>query len=47
MPKRNNIDDLFEDNTTKYGEFISSFHKWILPKKQKERASKLQEKVGK
>lgn len=30
---------------TQYSEFISSFHKWILPEEQRERAKKLEDKI--
>lgn len=30
------------EDSTKYGEFISSFHEWLPPEKQKERAHKLE-----
>lgn len=33
--------------TTKYGEFIASFERWILPEKQQEIAEKLQKPIGK
>lgn len=33
--------------TTKYGEFIASFDRWILPEKQQEIAEKLQKPIGK
>jgi len=34
------------EDTTKYGEFVSSFFGWITPKHQKERVEEL-EKLGK
>lgn len=35
---KNNIKDERIEDTTQYGEFISSFHQWITPEKQKEKA---------
>lgn len=34
------------EDSTKYGEFISSFFSWMTPKEQKERAKRL-ENIGK
>ena len=34
-------DELKKENTTKYGEFMSSYFKWITPEEQKEKAKKL------
>lgn len=46
--KEKNLDNLDEyddkfnvEDTTKYGEFISSYFAWIPPEKQKEKANKL------
>ena len=45
--KENNSNDLEEydkfnvEDTTKYGEFISSYFAWVPPEKQKEKANKL------
>lgn len=30
------------EDSTKYGEFISSFHEWVPPEKQKEKAHELE-----
>ncbi len=35
-----------KEDTTKYGEMISSYFAWISPSKQKEKAERL-EKIGK
>ena len=35
---KNNIKDERIEDTTQYGEFISSFHQWITPEKQREKA---------
>lgn len=37
-----NEDAQFED-TTRYGEFVPSFHVWLTPEKQKETAQRLAE----
>lgn len=34
---KNNIKDERIEDTTQYGEFISSFHQWITPEKQREK----------
>ena len=34
-------DELNVEDTTKYGEFISSYFAWVPPEKQKEKANKL------
>lgn len=46
--KRDNrrLSDLSDNHTTKYGEFIASFDRWILPEKQREIAEKLQKPIG-
>lgn len=38
---KNNIKDERIEDTTQYGEFISSFHQWITPEKQREKARHL------
>ncbi|HHX17708.1 MAG TPA: hypothetical protein GX727_02475 [Clostridium sp.] len=38
---KNNIKDEKIEDTTQYGEFISSFHQWITPEKQREKARHL------
>ncbi|AUG58443.1 hypothetical protein [Acetivibrio saccincola] len=40
---KNNIKDERIEDTTRYGEFISSFHQWIAPEKQREKARYLAE----
>ena len=35
-----------EEDTTKYGEFVSSYFSWVAPEEQKETAKKL-EKITK
>ena len=40
------VNDTYNENmkvedTTQYGEFVSSFHKWIPPEEQKQNAKKL------
>lgn len=34
-------DEFNAEDTTKYGEFISSFFAWVPPEKQKEKANEL------
>jgi formiminotetrahydrofolate cyclodeaminase len=41
--KRRENKEEIEEDTTKYGEFISSYFAWISPEEQKERAKKLQD----
>ena len=36
-------DDILDEDTTKYGEFISSYFVWIPISKQKKRAEELQD----
>ncbi|MBQ3420526.1 MAG: hypothetical protein IJH34_02420 [Romboutsia sp.] len=36
-----------KENSTKYGEFVSSFFGWIAPERQKERSRELQEMTKK
>ena len=36
-----------EENSTKYGEFISSYFGWTTPEKQKEKAKKMDEMTKK
>jgi len=33
---------VLSEDTTKYGEFVSTFHHWIIPEEQKERAKELE-----
>jgi len=35
------MDEEKKENTTKYGEFVCSFHQWLPLDKQKEQAKKL------
>ena len=46
MEKRKANKKEIGEDATKYGEFVSSFFRWITPKHQKERAEEL-EKLGK
>ena len=41
MEDKNKKDKRNKDNTTKYGEFISSYFAWMSLDKQKEEADKL------
>ena len=41
MEDKNEKDKINKDNTTKYGEFISSYFAWMSLDKQKEEADKL------
>ena len=36
-----------KDNTTKYGEFVSSFFSWVTPTEQKNRAKELEDMTKK
>ncbi len=47
MAKNKKQENPLRDQTTQYGEFISSFDNWTLPQKQKKKAEKLEEKIGK
>ncbi|MDQ2084892.1 hypothetical protein RBH29_00380 [Herbivorax sp. ANBcel31] len=38
---KNNIKDERIEDTTQYGEFVSSFHEWITPEEQKKKARHL------
>lgn len=41
--KNNKENKITEDeNTTNYGEFITSYFAWVLPEKQKERAEEME-----
>ncbi|MDP4092314.1 MAG: hypothetical protein Q8920_03045 [Bacillota bacterium] len=40
--KTNITDERIED-TTKYGEFISSFHQWVTPDRQRKTARHMEE----
>ena len=42
MEKNRNKNEEMED-VTKYGEFISSYFKWLTPEEQKKRANELNE----
>ena len=39
-------DELKKENTTKYGEFVSSYFEWITPDEQRQKAKEL-EQLGK
>ena len=41
MKNKSENNDEFEENTTKYGEFISSYFVWTTLSKQKQRAEEL------
>ena len=41
-----NKDELKKEDTTKYGEFVSSYFEWITPDEQKQKAKEL-EQLGK
>ena len=41
MDQKNKNEKINKDNTTKYGEFISSYFAWMSLDKQKEEADKL------
>ena len=40
--KENSIDDISQEDSTKYGEFISSYFGWMTLDTQKKRASELE-----
>ena len=40
--KRNTTKNINKEDTTKYGEFIPSFHEWISPEEQKRKAEELE-----
>lgn len=44
MDKKKRKDENIED-TTKYGEFVSSYFAWITPEEQKKRAEELNKKT--
>ena len=46
MDKDKKIKQPSGEDYTKYGEFISSFDRWISPEQQKETAKKLEQKIG-
>lgn len=39
-------DEIIKEDTTKYGEFVSSYFEWITPDEQKQKAKEL-EQLGK
>ena len=43
---KNNIEDERIEDTTLYGEFISSFDQWITPDRQRQIARYLEEATG-
>ena len=46
MEDKNKKDKINKDNTTKYGEFISSYFAWMSLDKQKEEAERLSNITG-
>ena len=41
MNKEDKKEDSIKEDTSKYGEFISSYFSWLTPDKQKEKAKEM------